>query len=116
MAVGSVDAGVDLGAVSGDDVDVSDNRRSATITPPHARLYPAELDVHRSCVYDRDEGLLNRIGGVFGGTDDGQDELYRAGEAKIAAAAQANTNSGRARRRTLAQCSRRCSARSASRA
>lgn len=89
VAVGSVDAGVDLGAVAEDDVEVSDDRRSATITLPHARLYDAELDVDRSYVYDRDEGLFNRIGGIFGGGD-GEEELYRAGEQKIATAAQAN--------------------------
>jgi hypothetical protein len=90
VAIGSVDAGIDLGAVTADDVVVSDDRRSAEITLPAARLYEAELDVGRSYVYERDEGLFNRIGSLFGGEDAGQEELYQAGQQKIAAAAAAN--------------------------
>jgi Protein of unknown function (DUF4230) len=90
VAVGSVDAGVDLGAVTGDNVRVSEDRRAATIVLPRARLYEAELDVDRSYVYERDRGLLNRIGSLFGGGDSNQEELYRVGERKIGEAARAN--------------------------
>ncbi len=48
VAKGSVDAGVDLRAVSADDVQLSADRRAATITLPHAVLYPAELDLAES--------------------------------------------------------------------
>jgi Protein of unknown function (DUF4230) len=89
VAVGSVDAGVDLGAVSGEDVRVSQDRRAATIVLPHARLYEAELDVDRSYVYEHDRGLFNRIGSLFGG-DSNQEELYRVGERRIGEAARAN--------------------------
>lgn len=90
VAIGSVDAGVDLGAVDADDVVVSDDRRAATITLPAARLYEAELDVERSYVYEEDRGLFNRIGSLFGGDDSSEEELYQTGEQKIAAAAAAN--------------------------
>jgi hypothetical protein len=89
VAVGSVDAGIDLGAVDTGDVEVSDDRRSATITLSHAELYGAVLDVDRSYVYEQDRGFLNRIGSLFGG-DSSQEELYRAGERKIGEAARAN--------------------------
>jgi Protein of unknown function (DUF4230) len=90
VAIGSVDAGVDLGSLEGSDVDVSDDRLSAEITLPEAELYEAELDVDRSYVYERDRGLFNRIGSLFGTDDSGQEELYRTGEQKIAAAAAEN--------------------------
>src|SRR5918999_5654180 len=64
VAVGSVDAGVNLSRLGEDDVEVSDDRRSATITLPAVRLFPAVLDVGRSYVYDRERGLLNKIGSV----------------------------------------------------
>ncbi len=87
VAVGSVDAGVNLSRVSEDDIDVSDDRRSATITLPAVRLFPAVLDVRRSYVYDRERGLLNEIGSVF--SDDGdQRELYIAAERRLNEAAR----------------------------
>jgi Protein of unknown function (DUF4230) len=90
VAIGSVDAGVDLASVEAEEVVVSDDRRVATITLPEARLYEPELDVDRSYVYEQDRGLFNRIGSLFGGGESSQEELYQAGEEKIAAAAAAN--------------------------
>lgn len=90
VAVGSVDAGVDLGGLDAGDVQVSDDRQSATIVLPRAALYEAELDVDRSYVYEHDRGLLNRIASVFGSGGSSQEELYRVGEAKIGEAARAN--------------------------
>jgi Protein of unknown function (DUF4230) len=88
VAVGSVDAGVDLSAVDDDSVEVSSDRRSATITLPAVHFFEPVLDLDRSYVYDREEGLLNELGGLF--TDDAnyQQELYRLAEDKMAAAAQ----------------------------
>jgi hypothetical protein len=88
VAAGSVDAGVDLSAVAEDDIEISDDRRSATITLPHARLFEPELDLERSYVYDRKEGFLNTIGGVFGDDDGYQQELNLLAEQKIREAAQ----------------------------
>jgi hypothetical protein len=90
VAVGSVDAGVDLRAVEASDVQVSDDRRSATLVLPQARLFDAELDLDRSYVYEQDRGLLNRLGSLFGGGDGGDEELYQAGEQKLDEAARAN--------------------------
>jgi Protein of unknown function (DUF4230) len=86
VAAGSVDAVVDFSALGRQNVVVSDDRRSATITLPAPTLSRPRLDLARSRVYDRDRGLLNRIGDVFSDGGD-QQELYVAAEAKLLAAA-----------------------------
>jgi hypothetical protein len=91
VAVGDVDAGVDLRALDADAIDLSDDRRSATITLPHARLYDPELDVSRSRIFDRDEGIFNRIAGVFSGDANYQQELNVLAEQKLAEAARNNS-------------------------
>lgn len=90
VAVGSVDAGVDLRSLESSDVTVSEDRRQAVLVLPQASLFPAELDVDRSYVYEQDRGLFNRIGTLFGGDGPNQEELYQAGETKIEQAAAAN--------------------------
>jgi hypothetical protein len=87
VAKGSVDAGVDLRAVAADDVQLSADRRAATITLPHAVLYPAELDLAESYVYERDRGLFNAIGNVFSGGGGSERELYLVAERKLTEAA-----------------------------
>jgi Protein of unknown function (DUF4230) len=87
VAKGSVDAGVDLRVVGDDDVQLSADRRAATITLPHAVLYPAELDLAESYVYERDRGLFNAIGDVFSDGDGSERELYLVAERKLTKAA-----------------------------
>jgi len=87
VAKGSVDAGVDLRAVGDDDVQLSADRRAATITLPHAVLYPAELDLAESYVYERDRGLFNSIGDVFSDGGGSERELYLVAERKLTQAA-----------------------------
>ncbi|CAN5175159.1 hypothetical protein BH18ACT14_BH18ACT14_18810 [soil metagenome] len=87
VAKGSVDAGVDLRAVGADDVQLSADRRAATITLPHAVLYPAELDLAESYVYERDRGLFNAIGDVFSDGGGSERELYLVAERKLTKAA-----------------------------
>jgi hypothetical protein len=86
VAAGSVDAVVDFSGLGRDDVVVSDDRRSATITLPRPTLSRPRLDLARSRVYDRDRGLLNRIGDVFADGGD-QQEIYVAAERKLRDAA-----------------------------
>jgi hypothetical protein len=88
VAVGSVDAGLDLSALDGDSVDVSSDRRSATITLPAVHFFEPVLDIDRSYVYDREEGLLNELGALFSDDSNYQQELYRLAEDKMAAAAR----------------------------
>jgi hypothetical protein len=87
VAKGSVDAGVDLRAVSADDVQLSADRRAATITLPHAVLYPAELDLAESYVYERDQGLFNAIRDVFSDSGGSERELYLVAERRLTQAA-----------------------------
>ena len=94
VAVGSVDAGVDLSALDEDSVVVSSDRRRATITLPAVHFFDPVLDIEQSYVYDRDQGLLNELGGLF--TDDAnyQQELYRRAEDKMAEAARQGSGVG----------------------
>jgi Protein of unknown function (DUF4230) len=91
VAAGSVDAAVDFRKLRDGAIDVSDDRRAVTITLPPAHLTPARLDTARSRIYDRDRGVLDRIGEAV--SDDGgadQQQLYALAEAKLQAAAAAD--------------------------
>jgi len=88
VAVGSVDAIVDFTEVGRGAVQVSDDRRSATITLSRPRLSDAQVDVGKSYVYDRDKGLFNQIGSLFGSNTDDQRQLYTLAQQRIHAAAQ----------------------------
>lgn len=91
VAVGSVDALVDFGQVGKGGVQVSDDRSAATITLPRPRLSDAQVDVGKSYVYDRDKGLFNQIGTLFGSNTDDQRQLYTLAQQKIHAAAQSGS-------------------------
>jgi len=88
VAVGSVDAGVDLGSIDERAVEISESGRSAVVTLPHARVYDAEIDLGRSYVYERDEGLLNRLGGAFSDDEGFEREVYLAAEKRLDEAAR----------------------------
>ena len=88
VAVGSVDALVDFGQVGQGGVQVSGDRRAATITLPRPRLSDPQIDVGRSYVYNRDRGIFNQIGSIFGNDTDSEREVYLLAEQRIRAAAQ----------------------------
>jgi hypothetical protein len=88
VAVGSVDAIVDFSQIGQGAVRVSDDRRSATINLLRPQISDAQLDVGKSYVYDRDRGIFNQIGSLFGGNSDDQRALYTLAEQKIHTAAQ----------------------------
>jgi Protein of unknown function (DUF4230) len=88
IAYGSVDATVDFSNVDSDAIDVSEQRRTATITLPRPTLSPARIDPTRSYVYDQDEGALNKIGDLFSSNDHDQQEINVLAMQKINAAAQ----------------------------
>ncbi|HKH30797.1 MAG TPA: DUF4230 domain-containing protein [Gaiellaceae bacterium] len=90
LAVGDVDAVVDFRGLNAGAVDVSSDRRSATITLPPPRFTDAGLDVDRSRVVDHDRGVLNDIGSVFGGSGSDR-ELYVLAERKLEAAARSDS-------------------------
>jgi hypothetical protein len=93
VAAGSVDAAVDFRALgkSPGALQVNDDRSAVAVTLPPAQLTDARLDQERSRIYDRDRGVLDRVGDAF--SDDGgadQQQLYVLAERKLAEAAAAD--------------------------
>jgi Protein of unknown function (DUF4230) len=86
VAVGTVDAGVDLAGVDEDAVDVRGRR--ASIDLPAARLLAVRVDPERSYVYDRDRGLVDRVASILQDSPTGERELYSLAEDKLVAAAR----------------------------
>jgi hypothetical protein len=93
VAAGSVDAAVDFRALgkSRGALQVNDDRSAVAVTLPPAHLTDARLDQERSRIYDRDRGVLDRVGDAL--SDDGgadQQQLYVLAERKLAEAAAAD--------------------------
>jgi hypothetical protein len=90
VAVGEVDAVVDFSRLGARAVEVSDDRRSAMITLPQARLSRARLNIAESYVYDRERGILNELGSLFADSDDpeGTREVFLIAEGRLADAAR----------------------------
>ncbi|MFD7689177.1 DUF4230 domain-containing protein [Streptomyces sp. NPDC059781] len=65
VGAGTVDAYVDLGKLDKDDVRVDDDRTSATLRLPHARLGKPALDPERSYAVSKQRGLFDRLGDLF---------------------------------------------------
>ncbi|MFI1422397.1 DUF4230 domain-containing protein [Streptomyces sp. NPDC020731] len=65
VGAGAVDAYVDLGKLGKDDVRVDDDRTSATLRLPHARLGKPALDPERSYAVSKQRGLFDRLGDLF---------------------------------------------------
>ena len=87
VAAGRVDASVDFRNLGRRGLQVSEDRRSVTITLPAAKLEEARVDLDRSRVFDRDRGLLDRIGSIFEDNPSNERELLLLAERKLAAAA-----------------------------
>jgi len=103
VAAGSVDAGVDFSGIGRGAVVVSEDRRSAVITLPRARLSKAKLDLDRSYVYDRRQGVLNEIGLLFEDERNTERDVYLLAERKLdEAAAKGSGLVARAERNTRA--------------
>lgn len=86
LAQGSVDALVDLGELD-DDSFIVDEDGSVTVLLPPARLADPVVDHEASGVLDRDRGVLDRVGGVFGDEPTSDKDLYLEAERRLAAAA-----------------------------
>ncbi len=86
VAVGDVDAVVDFANLEAGAVEVSNDRRTATITLPPPRLSEPRLDLEESYVYDRQQGVLNEFGDLFT-NETSERELYLLAEQKLDEAA-----------------------------
>ena len=89
VAAGTVDATVDLGAVTDADVVLSEDRRSVILTVPRPKLGEARLDMERTQVVARERGIVDRVGGALGEGEDDQ-ALYVLAEQRLDAAAAAD--------------------------
>jgi len=87
VAAGNVDAEVDFSAIDKGAIEVSEDRRSAQITLPRARLTKAHVDPDRSYVFSRKRGLLDRLGGVLSDNPTSERQLYQLAESKLEQAA-----------------------------
>ena len=98
VGVGDVDAVIDLSQLDDGAVQVSDDRRRATIRLPQPRLDDVALYLDSSYVYDRQQGILNEVGDLFGSNETGEREVFLAGQRKIEEAAEASPELKRAAR------------------
>ncbi|HEX8208449.1 MAG TPA: DUF4230 domain-containing protein [Solirubrobacteraceae bacterium] len=89
VAAGTVDAGVDFGALRrAGSVKVSDDRRGVEIVLPPATLSEARVDLERSRVVDTDRGIINRVGDAFSDDTNEERELLLLAQRKIEEAAR----------------------------
>jgi hypothetical protein len=102
VGVGSVAAFVDFSQLAADDLSVSADGRAVTVTLPPPALDPPALNTEKSYVLAHEEGVANRIAGIFGNDPTDQLSYYRRAEQEIAAAAAQSDLAQRARTNTTA--------------
>lgn len=90
VASGHVDAVVDFGRLDRRSVTVSQDRRDVTVRLPAARLSEARLDLDRTRIYDRDRGVLDRIGDLADDDPDRDRALFALAERKLKQAARSD--------------------------
>ncbi|NEB79453.1 DUF4230 domain-containing protein [Streptomyces sp. SID14478] len=100
VGAGSVDAYVDLGKVDDGDVRVNDDRTSATLKLPHARLATPALDADRSYAVSKQRGLLDRLGDLFSDNPNDERAVRKLATRHIGDAAKSSGLTGRAERNT----------------
>ena len=100
VAAGSVAATVDFSALDERSIQVSEDRRSVTITLPEPTLSQPRIDPKQSQVVSRQRGLLDRLGSVFSSTPTSDRPLLLAAEQKMSAAAEASDLRPRAEQNT----------------
>lgn len=87
VAAGSVDAEIDFSRIGRGAIQVSDDRRTVTVTLPHPGLGQVRIDPDKSYVASRHRGILDRLGSVFSDNPDSQRELYQLAQRRIQDAA-----------------------------
>lgn len=100
VAHGTVDAYVDFSTLPASSVTVSPDRRTVLLRLPAPQLGPPTVDHRRSQVVDSDSGIVNAVSEAFDGRTDRTQELFRAAEVKISAAAAESDLQARAERST----------------
>jgi len=100
VAAGSVDATVDFSQLDERSIQVSEDRRSATVVLPAPALSEAVVDPDQSRVATRSRGLLDRVGSVFSDSPTSERPLYLAAQAKMEKAAAESDLRARAEQST----------------
>ena len=88
VAAGSVEAYVDFSSISEGAISESADKKTVGVTLPAPQLAEPRLDVEKSYVFAEERGLLNRLGEVFGGDPNRQQEVYKLAVERISAAAR----------------------------
>jgi hypothetical protein len=102
VAAGTVGAYVDLGKTGPTDVTVNEERTSAVIRLPHARLGKPALDPERSYAVSKQRGLLDRLGDLFSDNPNDERAVQRLAARRIGEAATESGLTARAERNTAA--------------
>jgi hypothetical protein len=100
VGAGTVDAYVDFGTITQGAITVSPDGKSIELKLPAPQLEKPSLDVNRSYVFAEQRGVINRVGDLFGGDPNRQQQLYQLAEQKIAQAAQESELRQRAQKNT----------------
>ncbi|MEO6123703.1 MAG: DUF4230 domain-containing protein [Ilumatobacteraceae bacterium] len=87
VAVGSVDAVVDLSGLGEDAIEFDPETNSVVVTLPAPTLSAPVLDHDLSHVMNRDRGLFDRLSGFFSDSPTGEAALYDAASDKMLDAA-----------------------------
>ncbi|MFI5972259.1 DUF4230 domain-containing protein [Streptomyces sp. NPDC051452] len=100
VGAGTVDAYVDLGRLGGRDVRVNDDRTSATLRLPHARLGRPALDPDHSYAVSKQRGLLDRLGDLFSDNPNSEQAVQKLAVRHIGDAARTSGLTARAEKNT----------------
>lgn len=100
VGAGTVNAYVDFSTLGEGAIKESADGKSVEIILPAPQLEKPNIDHNRSYVYDEDRGFINRVGDLFGGDPNRQQQVYQLAEDKIAQAARESELQARAQRNT----------------
>ncbi len=88
VCVGSVDAYVDFSNIGQGAITDSADHKTVTVKLPAPQLEKPNIDHDKSYVFATQQGIVNKIGDLFSGNPNKEQELYQLGEARIAQAAR----------------------------
>lgn len=106
VGAGSVDAYVDLGDVGPKGVEVTEDRKSAVLTLPHAQLERTSLDPDRSYIVAEERGFFDRLGDFFSSHPNDEQQIQQLAAKKIQDAAKKTELAKRAETNTRAMLER----------
>jgi hypothetical protein len=102
VAAGSVDAFVDFATISDGAMVVDEKNKTVEVKLPAPQLEKPSIDHERSYVFAQQRGIVNRVGDLFGGDPNRQQQLYQLAEVKITEAARSSELAQRAEKNTKA--------------